>query len=164
VDLDVCIFDVDGVLTTGRFFYTVEGKVMKEFGPDDNDALQLLCEFVEVRFVSGDRNGFNITKRRVVDDMGFKLDFVRSRERKEWISDIYDLEKVLYMGDGIFDDAVMKHVGYSIAPCNASLSAKEAANYITDCSGGDRAVAEACMHILKVHYNAYDVKYKADSA
>lgn len=32
----VFILDVDGVLTSGQFFYTGEGKVMKIFGPDDN--------------------------------------------------------------------------------------------------------------------------------
>ena len=29
------LIDVDGVLTTGKFFYTIDGKVMKEFGPHD---------------------------------------------------------------------------------------------------------------------------------
>jgi len=38
----VFILDVDGVMTTGHFLYTVEGKVMKIFGPDDNDGLSLL--------------------------------------------------------------------------------------------------------------------------
>ena len=33
------ILDVDGVMTTGQFFYTAGGKVMKVFGPDDSDAL-----------------------------------------------------------------------------------------------------------------------------
>jgi len=36
------ILDVDGVMTTGHFLYTSEGKVMKIFGPDDNDGLSLL--------------------------------------------------------------------------------------------------------------------------
>lgn len=35
------ILDVDGVMTTGHFLYTAEGKVMKIFGPDDNDGLSL---------------------------------------------------------------------------------------------------------------------------
>ena len=33
------ISDVDGVLTTGQFHYTIEGKAIKTFGPDDNDGL-----------------------------------------------------------------------------------------------------------------------------
>ena len=33
------ILDVDGVFTDGKFLYTKDGKVMKIFGPEDNDAL-----------------------------------------------------------------------------------------------------------------------------
>jgi len=40
----VFILDVDGVLTTGQFFYTSEGKTMKVFGPDDNDGLSLFLK------------------------------------------------------------------------------------------------------------------------
>jgi len=36
------ILDVDGVMTTGQFFYTEDGKTMKVFGPDDHNALTLL--------------------------------------------------------------------------------------------------------------------------
>ena len=81
--------------------------------------------------------------------MGFKLDLVNTTKRIDWISERYPLDEVIYMGDGIFDFLVMKNVGYSIAPANADLLAKKAANYITERKGGDRAVAEACVHILK---------------
>ena len=40
------IIDVDGVLATGQFFYSKEGKIMKVFGPDDNDGLSLLKPFL----------------------------------------------------------------------------------------------------------------------
>ncbi|MBC7465554.1 MAG: hypothetical protein H7256_06135 [Bdellovibrio sp.] len=66
----VFILDVDGVLTTGQFLYSAQGKIFKTFGPDDNDALTLLQPFIEIRFVSSDRNGFEISKKRIVDDMG----------------------------------------------------------------------------------------------
>ena len=47
----VVIFDVDGVMTTGQFLYSADGKAMKVFGPDDNDALNELANFVDFRFV-----------------------------------------------------------------------------------------------------------------
>ena len=47
----IFILDVDGVLTTGHFIYTSEGKKMKIFGPDDNDAISLLKAFIEIRFI-----------------------------------------------------------------------------------------------------------------
>ena len=70
----------------------------------------------------------------------------------------YDLQDVIYMGDGIFDHYVFEKVGYSIAPANADKNARESANYVTERLGGDRAVAEACLHILEKFFEPYDPK------
>ena len=152
----VFVLDVDGVLTTGHFLYSVKGKMMKIFGPDDNDGLSLLEPHLEIRFVTGDRKGFGITKKRVVDDMKYPLDLVSTIKRIEWIEEHYPLENVIYMGDGIFDHYVMKKVGYAIAPANADSLAKKYAHYVTKRKSGDRAVAEACLHILEVFFHPYD--------
>lgn len=152
----VFILDVDGVLTTGQFLYTTEGKAMKVFGPDDNDGLSLLKSSIEIRFVTGDKKGFQISRKRIVEDMGFELDLVSTIRRIDWISEKYDPKQVIYMGDGIFDHYVMKHVGYSIAPANADRTAKHFANYVTERAGGDRSVAEACLHIMEKFFTAYN--------
>jgi 3-deoxy-D-manno-octulosonate 8-phosphate phosphatase (KDO 8-P phosphatase) len=67
------------------------------------------------------------------------------------------------MGDGIFDHYVMKKVGYSIAPANADKLAKQHANFITERSGGDRSVAEACLHILEKFFTPYNPNNLPDS-
>ena len=90
-----------------------------------------------------------ITKKRIVDDMNYSLNLVSTVRRVEWIKKNFKIDEVIYMGDGIFDHYVMKKVGYSIAPANADINAKRYANFVTKRSGGDRAVAEACIHILK---------------
>ncbi len=143
------VLDVDGVMTTGHFVYTAEGKVGKVFGPDDHDALLLLKPHLEVRFVTGDRKGFDISKRRIVDDMKMPLDLVSTLKRAEWLSENVDPAATVYMGDGIFDTLVFPHVGYAIAPANAAPHAREHADHVTRASGGDRAVAEACLHLLE---------------
>jgi 3-deoxy-D-manno-octulosonate 8-phosphate phosphatase (KDO 8-P phosphatase) len=143
------IIDVDGVMTTGNFFYSEKGKAFKVFGPDDNDALSLLSKYIRIHFVTGDRKGFKISKKRIVDHMGFKLDLVSTIKRQEWIEQKYDLDKTIYIGDGIFDYLVMKKVKYSICPSNSDLLCKKYSNFVTKRSGGNRAVAEACIHILK---------------
>ena len=154
--MNVFILDVDGVLTTGQFIYTKEGKVMKVFGPDDNDGLSILSPYMEIRFISADKKGFDISYKRIVEDMNYKLDLVSTINRIDWIKEKYDLSKVIYMGDGIFDHYVMKKVCYSIAPANADRLAKESAHHVTERVGGDRAVAEACLHILDKFFKPYD--------
>lgn len=150
------ILDVDGVLTNGQFIYTSEGKSSKIFGPDDHDALSLLSAFIEIRFITGDKKGFPISHKRIVEDMKFPLDIVSTVHRIDWIRERYPVDKVIYMGDGIFDHYVMRNVGYSIAPANADKLCKKHASYVTNRSGGDRAVAEACLHIMEKFYIPYN--------
>ena len=154
--LGILILDVDGVMTTGQFLYSEKGKQMKVFGPDDNDGFGLLNSYIEIRFVTGDRKGFPISNKRIKDDMKFKLDLVSTIKRIEWIKERYNPKEVIYMGEGIFDHYVMKQVGYSIAPANSDRMAKAHANYVTERSGGDRAVAEACLHIMQKFFTPYE--------
>ncbi len=149
MEAKVFILDVDGVMTTGQFLYTKDGKQMKIFGPDDNDALGLLKPHIEIRFVTADERGFPISNKRIKEDMKFELDLVSTFKRIEWIKEYYNPKQVIYMGDGIFDHIVMREVGYSIAPGNADKVAKKSANFVTERFGGDRAVSEACLHIMQ---------------
>ena len=150
------ILDVDGVMTSGHFFYSDNGKYLKCFGPDDNDGLSLLKGFMDIRFITGDKRGFNISHKRIVDDMNYKLDLVSTIKRVEWLASKYSLKDLIYMGDGIFDHYVMKEVMYSIAPSNADDCAKRFSNHVTIRKGGERAVSEACIHLLDRFFVAFD--------
>ena len=163
IEPKVFIVDVDGVMTTGHFLYTNDGKTMKIFGPDDNDALSLLKPYLKIQFITGDKKGFAITKKRISQDMGYPLELVSTIKRSEWILEYYNPNTVIYMGDGIFDHYVMRNVAYSIAPANAHKHAKDQANFITSCRGGDRAVAEACLHILECFFKPFDPELALDS-
>ncbi|MBD1149385.1 HAD hydrolase family protein [Pelagibacterales bacterium SAG-MED27] len=152
----VFLLDVDGVMTNGQFIYSNKGKIQKIFGPDDHDGLSILSEFIEIRFITGDRKGFDISKKRIVDDMNFKLNLVSTVKRLDWIKKNYSLKRVIYMGDGILDYLVMDKVFYSISPANGHEFAKKSADYITRCNGGERAVAEASLHIMKKFFEKFD--------
>ena len=156
MNFKIFLLDVDGVMTNGQSFYSETGKQMKIFGPDDNDGLRLLNPYIKIRFVTGDRKGLPITTKRIKEDMKFDLDLVSTIKRIDWIKEHYNPKEVIYMGDGIFDHYVMKEVGYSIAPANSDKIAKAHANYVTERSGGDRAVAEACLHIMQKFFTAYE--------
>jgi len=152
----VFLLDVDGVMTDGAMHYSAEGKVMKVFGADDHDALTLLKPYLGIEFLSGDHRGFEITKRRIVDDMHMPLHLVSTVKRIEWIRQHWDPLAVIYMGDGIFDHYVFKHVGYAIAPADADAQTRRCAHYVTQRAGGDRAVAEAALHILERFFEPYN--------
>ena len=151
------ILDVDGVLTDGKYFYTDKGKVMKQFGPDDHDALLLIKDHLNILMVTGDMRGLPISKKRVEEDMKFPLHVVSTFERIDWIKERFDLMETIYMGDGIFDAMVFKAVGYGIAPANAFFKTKDFADYVTQARGGEGAVAEACMHIMEKFFEPIDI-------
>lgn len=151
------VFDVDGVFTDGKFHYTADGKVMKTFGDADADALSLLKGKLYIHMVTGDKRGFPITKKRIADDMRHPLDLVSTFERIEWIRERFDPQKTIYMGDGIYDPLVFKHVGYSIAPANAFYHTKDHASHITQAKGGEGAVAEAVLHVLETFFEPFDI-------
>ncbi len=151
------IIDVDGVMTDGQFHVSSEGKVMKIFGPNDHDALLLLKPLINIVFVTGDKKGLPITKKRIEEEMKFPLHVVSTFERIAWIKKNFDPQTTIYMGDGVFDAMVFKLVGYSIAPANAFFKVKEYADFVTEAKGGDSAVAEACFHIAEKFFQPFNV-------
>lgn len=147
------VFDVDGVFTTGQFLYTPDGKFAKVFGPHDHDGIKLVFELMDVCAISSDKRGWPITKKRIADDMGLRLELVAETERVEWFHKNFDLSETIYMGDGIYDAKVFEYVAYSIAPANAFYIARKKANFVTKSKSGEGAVAEACLHVMEKFFN-----------
>ena len=150
------ILDVDGVMTDGKFTYTVYCNISKVFGPDDSVGLLILKDLLKIAFVSADKRGFSISQKRIEEDMGYDLSLVSSSERINWIQKNYDLKETIYMGDGFNDHLVFQKVGYSIATEDALDHVKYNADFITSRRGSERAVAEACLHIKENLFNGIE--------
>lgn len=145
----VFLLDVDGVLNTGQFLYSAEGKAFKTFGPHDNDGLKLLKGKVRVKFLTADKRGFPITKKRIVDDMGYELELVSEEDRYQYIKRNYDVNNLIYMGDGYHDAKILKACKFGIAPASARKEAKDSADFVTESEAGEGAVLDACLEILR---------------
>lgn len=147
------ILDVDGVMTTGQFLYSKDGKSYKVFGPHDSDGLKLLMNLVNIRFVTADRRGFEISKRRIVDDLGFDLALVSEAERYQYIETNYGLKNSIYMGDGFHDAKIIKDCFFGIAPQSARIEARSAAKFVTPSKAGEGAVLDACLFIKEKFFD-----------
>ena len=143
------LLDVDGVMTTGQFLYSVKGKALKIFGPHDNDGLKLLKNIISIKFVTADKRGYPITHKRIVEDMGYDLKLVSEGERLEYLKTEYNIKNMIYMGDGYYDSRILKECMFGIAPMNARKEAKECADFITESKSGEGAVLDACIEIKK---------------
>ena len=144
------LLDVDGVLTTGKFLYSIKGKIFKEFGPHDHDGLKLLRNLINIKFITCDKLGFEISKKRVSDDMGFDLVQTSEDAKFDYISNNFNQDKLIYMGDGISDIEPAKYASYSIAPKNARREILEIVDFITFNKSAEGAVLDACQQILKL--------------
>jgi 3-deoxy-D-manno-octulosonate 8-phosphate phosphatase (KDO 8-P phosphatase) len=147
------VLDIDGVLTDGKVTYSSQGKMYKVFGPHDKDGLKLISKYVSIHFITADRTGFPITYARIVKDWGFKEDqltIVPEETRQQWFLDNCDLGCTAFMGDGIHDAPILKIVKAGIAPANARVEARRAADYITVSKAGEGAVLDACLWLERI--------------
>ena len=86
------VLDVDGVMTTGQFLYSSEGKAFKIFGPHDSDGLKLIKDKVNIFFITADKKGFQISKKRI-KDMGYPIELVTEGDRYQYVKDKFGFEK-----------------------------------------------------------------------
>lgn len=143
------VLDVDGVMTTGQFIYTADGKVAKIFGAHDADGLKLIRDKVQIQFITADKRGYDITKKRIVDDMGYKLTLVSESERYKFIEEL-GFDSTIFMGDGYFDAPIIKKCALGIAPANARAEAIKAADFTTHSRSAEGAVMDACLYIKEI--------------
>ena len=146
----VFILDVDGVINDGKMYYTKDGKYMKAFGCDDFDLLKEINKHIPVHFITADKKGFAITQKRIEEEMGFQLDIVshESVSRWDWMKNAYPNGDIIFMGDGYADYYALENCFLGITTKDALDHVKRIADYTTERSGGDRAVAEACLYLM----------------
>jgi YrbI family 3-deoxy-D-manno-octulosonate 8-phosphate phosphatase len=159
--IKIIFLDCDGVLSTGSFFYTEDGKFLKEFSSMDGKGFsQAKKNGIHLLVISEEphEKGVNITKRRCEDQ---KIDFAHAKnpEDKLLIAKKYAdkkgvvLKECAFVADDIGDWFLFREVGLPVAVANAynklKIFAKENNGYITQLSGGRGAVREAIEWILE---------------
>ena len=146
------VIDIDGVMTTGTFQYSEKGKIIKTFGAHDNDGLKFVKKFFKILFITADKKGFKISKKRIVDDMGFKIKFISENERYNFIKKKFGFNNTIYIGDGIYDALILKKSSLGICPNNARIEAKNKCNFVVKSNSGEGAVLDACIYIMKKYF------------
>lgn len=143
------VLDFDGVFTDAKMYYTKDGKFMKSVGCDDWSLIKELSRHIPVSIISADKRGFDITKKRIVEEMNMELTLVRGsgKERWEWIKNKYPDHFIIFMGDSLSDCYSLRQANIAITVEDALKITKECSNVIIGRRGGNRAVAEAVLYI-----------------
>lgn len=145
-------FDVDGVLTDGMLYYGPSGDAMKAFSVRDGMGISLARAGGLLTAVVTGRLSPMVEQRArdlhidyVIQNAGQKVPAVQALCSREGIL----MEEIAYMGDDLNDAALIRLVGFGAAPADACREAKEAADFISSCSGGHGALREFSEYILK---------------
>jgi N-acylneuraminate cytidylyltransferase len=143
--------DSDGVLTDGGMYYAETGDELKKFHTRDGVAFNLLQRAGLVVGIITNEN-VELVKRRAaklkLDEChvgaGDKLAVIRQMCEKYSLS----LDEIAYVGDDVFDLAVIEAVGFGCSVSDGIPAVRAAADYITTVAGGHGAIREVAELIL----------------
>ena len=148
--------DVDGVLTDGGMYYTKDGDIMKRFFVRDGMGVNLLKkQGIPTIIVTKEKN---IVTKKWSDKMNIEKLYqgiVKKENVLEEVCKDYGLqtEEIAYIGDDINDLELLKRVGLSVTPFDASDDAIKLCDYTTKHSSGNGAFRELADLILLTQNN-----------
>jgi 3-deoxy-D-manno-octulosonate 8-phosphate phosphatase (KDO 8-P phosphatase) len=143
--------DVDGVLTNGTVLLGA-GKEYKAFNIQDGLGMLLLMRNgVRVGWVSNRPS--QVTQQRA-DELKIDFLFQQKGSKVTAVETILQQarvtwDEVCYIGDDVVDLGVIKRAGVAVAVANAIPEAKAISDYVTKAKGGEGAVREVIVMILK---------------
>jgi YrbI family 3-deoxy-D-manno-octulosonate 8-phosphate phosphatase len=157
--IKIVLTDVDGVLTDGGMYYTEEGLVMKKFNVKDGMGCLLLSKAgYKTGIISTDIHPINAIRAEklkmdyVITGTWEKLQAARNIAESENLS----LENIAFIGDDVNDLELLKEVGLSIAPADASPTVKSVVNYVSPFNGGNGVYRELTDMLLSIDLNSLE--------
>ena len=155
--IKLILTDCDGVLTDTGTYYSHEGEVMKRFSIRDGMGVERLRNLVEVEtgIVTGENTG-------IVSSRAAKLKIeevhLGIKNKVEILNEItkrknLQIDEVAFIGDDTNDIEIMKIVGLSAAPSDATKFAKEVADIVVENKGGYGAFRDLAELIIEAKSN-----------
>ena len=147
----LAVFDVDGVFTDGTFLMDEDGREYKRFHTQDGYGIrQLLASGIDVAIITGRRSGAVTCRMRELD---VRHVIQGCRDKAGALAGLCEAlgvgyDETAYVGDDEPDAEVMRRVAYPIAVANAVASIRDLAVHVTQASGGNGAVREACDWLI----------------
>lgn len=147
----LAIFDVDGVLTSGKLFYGPNGLEYKEFHVHDGQGMKYLQKSgIEIGIITACKSKAVAMRMK---DLGIQYVYQGTLEKLPAFEDLkqklcLENNQIAYVGDDIPDLPIIKQVGLGITVADAPLIMQQHADWVTKASGGNGAVREVCDLIM----------------
>ncbi len=150
--IKMVLLDVDGVMTDGTFFLDGQGNEMKSFNTRDGLGIKLLgLAGVRTGVISGRDAPATAARARELDIEDVFTGRVDKVKILETLLERHSLDssEVCYMGDDLYDLAIMRRVGLSACVHDAVKEVRSSALLVTDAPGGRGAVRELAEFIIR---------------
>lgn len=150
--VQLLIFDVDGVLTDGVVAYTETGDELKHFHIRDGLGIVAALRVGLQIAVITSRTSQLVARR--MGELGVQHLVQGCKDKPAAVAKLcaklqLDAAAVAYLGDDLVDLGAMRGVGYPMAVADAAAELREMAAYVTTLPGGRGAAREAIEHVLK---------------
>lgn len=141
-------FDFDGVFTDNKVWVDQDGRESVQCDRSDGLAFDLVRAFqrrgalrAEFFILSKEPNPVVLERARklrlhVYHGIDDKLGFMQKYIAERFPSEPDGLKGVIYLGNDLNDLPLMRRVGYSVAPADAHLYVRKAANLVLEERGG----------------------------
>jgi 3-deoxy-D-manno-octulosonate 8-phosphate phosphatase (KDO 8-P phosphatase) len=149
-------FDIDGVMTDGRLYFSPNGDEMKTFFSRDGLGLKMLARSgVKLAIITG-RDSPIVTRR--AENLGINLVFQGIEDKRAALARLLEGEKLEfaqagYMGDDVVDLGVMAACGFSATVPDCHATVRQIAGYVASAPAGAGAVREVCEFLLQAQGN-----------
>jgi YrbI family 3-deoxy-D-manno-octulosonate 8-phosphate phosphatase len=159
-NIDVFVFDFDGVLTNNLVYLNQEGVESVACSRADGLAFDVLKKIKKPIFILSTESNAVVSARA----KKLKINVVQgSKNKVESLKEIikennYHKDKVLFIGNDLNDYQVMKFCGYSVCPLDAHLKIKEIADIVLNTNGGYGVVRELLENVLNIDF--IDILFK----
>ncbi len=150
-NVELAVFDIDGVMTDGRLYFTDSGEQIKAFHVRDGLGLKALMKCgIRVAVITARSSG--ALKRRMTE-LGIDRVMQGHQDKATALDRLLAAEalspaSVCYTGDDLVDWPAMGRCGLKCAPADADEWIREQADFVTGKPGGRGAVREVCEFIL----------------
>jgi 3-deoxy-D-manno-octulosonate 8-phosphate phosphatase (KDO 8-P phosphatase) len=144
-------FDIDGVMTDGRLYFSPEGDYCKAFFSRDGLGLKLLAKSgVKLAIITG-RDSPIVTRRAA--NLGIELVMQGVEDKRAAMAELLardnlDFEQCGYMGDDLIDLPLLRACGFSATVPDGHALVRQHACHVTQAPAGAGAVREVCELIL----------------
>ena len=150
--IQLVIFDVDGVLTDGRLYYSENGEELKAFSTQDGAAIKMLSATgVIIAIITGRKS--KLVRRRA-SELGIVHLYQGAADKAKAVDELtrktgIDQQRMAHVGDDLPDLVLFKRVGMAFSVPGAHPVVAARADYVTQAAPGLGAVREVC-HLIMV--------------